>query len=893
MLPIAGLFICVGVLNTYYFNAQQVQLMNRWRETEGLALEEKLQELVLGLGAPARSQEILVQGLFKQALNSADAQALLSDLDWLRIHLFWQMRAFPDLDAVFFGAQSREFVGYARFGERLELMISGRRTNYGIEFYTVDENGAPLELLRQRDDFPVNSRVWYLAAKDKNQSVWGDVFTYHAAPIMALPSSASIRHAGRLLGVSGNNIFLNRLSAQLEALKQHPGDRLVIVDALGFLVGDSDRKQPFVIEGERTQRIAYAASDRVSSPALLEDSPFWDWLSVLKHFSATSHFSFTVSLPGAPPWQVHVRRVNAEIIARIQKNFKFFFLSHVVGVGVLFLVMFLVYRMLLKPVKQASITAQQIAQGDLTQRLSYSGSDELGALSAAFNQMLSWLVKMVEGSHQDQAVLAEANKALEQKTEYLVKLQETVADGYFEWRASNRSLRLSPKLHLLFGGEVKHRLVQERWRAFMAPEALDRFFENFYAFCEGRQKGAFMITVACIDSNSRRLWVQVRAGIAEYDAQGRAEFVVGSMEDVTQTHLQREELEVLHERTQLAAEASGSGVWDWNLLNGDMYWDQRMGVLYGEKIGAPRETYGRWVSLIHIDDREGFVAALSQAIRTLTSLDYSFRIVTAAGQEKSMRVLGKVLLDNQSMPHRFVGMSWDMGDLQLRMGDVHLASRRLSEWAADLSCRVKARLVALSGCAGYLQQDIALRNQVGMVEGIARLQEHLAQLMLDVQDMLDGSRAQLESGVTRIALKRLFAQLCAAWRQAGVMVQTVIAPSAQGGMMLPQARLKQLLAQMVALCVLPGQPFEAQEGALVLHAHCRDDALVLVLRVSRPISLDGRMQAQFMRLTQGSHSFDAQLQVKLEHDATLLEVTVPLVARSNAPLMQMPEQRSA
>lgn len=244
MLPIVAIFLCVGGLNTYYFYTQQVQLVNAWNETEGRALEEKLRGLVNVLGPPAQAQEIMLQGVFEQALVDQDADTILADLSWLRRHLFSQMRAFPDLDAVFFGAETREFIGYARFGGQLELMVSGKDTNYGIEFYSVDQVGRPLELLRQRNHFPVRERVWYQAAKDKQGAVWGEVFTYHAAAIMALPSSMPIRHGDKLLGVSGNNIFLNRLSAQLRALKQHPDDRLMIVDPLDFLIGDSELKQP-------------------------------------------------------------------------------------------------------------------------------------------------------------------------------------------------------------------------------------------------------------------------------------------------------------------------------------------------------------------------------------------------------------------------------------------------------------------------------------------------------------------------------------------------------------------------------------------------------------------------------------------------------------------------
>lgn len=616
------------------------------------------------------------------------------------------------------------------------------------------------------------------------------------------------------------------------------------------------------------------------------------WLDVFEHINAMSNFTFSVPLPDGPQWRVHVRRANAAMMALVRENLRFFLLTHLLGGAVLLLVMGFVYRMILMPVKQASLKAQRIANGELSQRLEYMGADELGTLSTAFNRMLAWLTEMIETSQRDQEVLAKANRDLLQKTEYLVNLQETVADGYFEWRVSSRALHLSDKLIRLFGEGVRHRLAEERWRAFVVPDELDRFFSGFYAFCKGDKSQLYSGTVVCVNGQGDRLWMQLKAGIAEYDADGAAELVVGSMEDVTQTHLQREELRVLNERTQLAAEASGSGVWDWDLVSGDLFWDSRMCALYGQDRCAPGDTYGQWISMVHLEDREGVVSALSESIRSLRPLDYSFRIVTSSGQVKPMRVLGKVLADAQGEAQRFVGMSWDMSDLNLRQGVLNQVSRRLGEWVAGLSCRVKARLVALSGCVGYLEQDVQAGHQAEITVGVDRVQQHLVSLMGEVQSMLDDARAQLESGVAPVMIDELFEQLQSAWRHSGAAVETFVDASAHVALSLPRARLKQLLAQLVTLCHGHLQAVGLGHAAMVLDAHRTSDALVMALRINRSLSFGGAPQAQLMDIWQGLRLFGANLQLTLEHGSTFIEITVPIAANADAVRLPL-HQRSA
>ena len=67
--------------------------------------------------------------------------------------------------------------------------------------------------------------------------------------------------------------------------------------------------------------------------------------------------------------------------------------------------------------------------------------------------------------------------------------------------------------------------------------------------------------------------------------------------------LARERSEHLAERLQLAAAASGIGIWDYNVSTGVLNWDVRVRQLFGLAPDA-EVTYERFLTRVHPEDRE-------------------------------------------------------------------------------------------------------------------------------------------------------------------------------------------------------------------------------------------------------------------------------------------------
>ena len=118
----------------------------------------------------------------------------------------------------------------------------------------------------------------------------------------------------------------------------------------------------------------------------------------------------------------------------------------------------------------------------------------------------------------------------------------------------------------------------------------------------------------------------------------------------------------LMERITLANEAGGIGVWEWNLLTGEMLWDKRMYALFGL---APHESpsYDLWLHLLHTADREYAALTVQQAIELRSAFHMEYRIVDAQGQ-RWIRTQANRQLSKEGRIERMLGICQDITPLR-------------------------------------------------------------------------------------------------------------------------------------------------------------------------------------------------------------------------------------
>ena len=148
------------------------------------------------------------------------------------------------------------------------------------------------------------------------------------------------------------------------------------------------------------------------------------------------------------------------------------------------------------------------------------------------------------------------------------------------------------------------------------------------------------------------------------DSRGEFLYFLATVEDISQRKHAEDELAKANERLALATSSGGLGVWDWNIAEGSMVWDDRMLELYGITRAQFTGTLEAWTRGLHPDDRERALAASQQALDGQKEFNIDFRVQHPDGQVLYIKGNGVVVRDALGKPVRMTGINTDITEMK-------------------------------------------------------------------------------------------------------------------------------------------------------------------------------------------------------------------------------------
>jgi len=115
----------------------------------------------------------------------------------------------------------------------------------------------------------------------------------------------------------------------------------------------------------------------------------------------------------------------------------------------------------------------------------------------------------------------------------------------------------------------------------------------------------------------------------------------------------------LADRFEIAADAAGLGVWEWNLQDNTLQWDDQMYRLY-DRACSVTETFDSWAESLHGDDRARVQREIDIALNHTARLDTEFRILVLDGAVRHLKAVAQVQRDSGGVSVRMVGVSFDI-----------------------------------------------------------------------------------------------------------------------------------------------------------------------------------------------------------------------------------------
>lgn len=172
-------------------------------------------------------------------------------------------------------------------------------------------------------------------------------------------------------------------------------------------------------------------------------------------------------------------------------------------------------------------------------------------------------------------------------------------------------------------------------------------------------KEPYELKLELLRPDGTRRWVIAR-GEAMDGTDGKVNRVLGTAQDVTDLERATQELERALERVRLAADAAALGIWDWNIRDDVLVWDETMYLLYGRDSREFSGGYEAWRTAVHPDDIAQAEAVIGRALRGECEFDTVFRIVRPDAEVRHIRAVAHKHVDASGRVQRMVGLNLDI-----------------------------------------------------------------------------------------------------------------------------------------------------------------------------------------------------------------------------------------
>jgi len=258
------------------------------------------------------------------------------------------------------------------------------------------------------------------------------------------------------------------------------------------------------------------------------------------------------------------------------------------------------------------------------------------------------------------------------------------------------------------------------------------------------------------------------------------ENVVGAVvvfQDISDRIQAQDKLRLANERLQLATSAANVGVWDYDVVNNVLVWDDMMFKLYGIQPDQFSGAYEAWENGLHPDDLAGANAAIQKALRGEGYFTPEFRVVWPTdGSVHYLKANALVIRAENGNPVRMIGTNWDITDRkladtkqaeftkQIERKNIELdealtlanaATQAKSEFLANMSHEIRTPMNGVIGMTELLLDTDLNGEQQRYAETIRASGESLLYLINDILDFSKIEAGKLEMETLNFDLMHL------------------------------------------------------------------------------------------------------------------------------------------
>jgi PAS domain S-box-containing protein len=223
--------------------------------------------------------------------------------------------------------------------------------------------------------------------------------------------------------------------------------------------------------------------------------------------------------------------------------------------------------------------------------------------------------------------------------------------------------------------------------------------------------------------------------------------------DITERKQAEQYIKDSESRLKLATRSSLLDIWDWDVKNNKMVWDERMFELYGINKNSFPNNIDAWTNGLHPEDKQKAIENSNAALMGEKEFDTTFRVLHPDGKVLSLKGNAIVIRDNDGNPIRMIGINSDITEKVMKEKELLLAKNKAEEsdklktaFLQNISHEIRTPLNGIIGFSNLLNEDNITQDRIKEYTSIIQLSG--VRLIEIVNNVLDISR--IETGQINI-----------------------------------------------------------------------------------------------------------------------------------------------
>jgi diguanylate cyclase (GGDEF)-like protein/PAS domain S-box-containing protein len=179
--------------------------------------------------------------------------------------------------------------------------------------------------------------------------------------------------------------------------------------------------------------------------------------------------------------------------------------------------------------------------------------------------------------------------------------------------------------------------------------------------------------------------------------------------------VREESLRESRERFDLAVRGSSDGIWDWNILTGEIYVSERWCELLGYRYGEVKIAGNTWAEWIHPEDVDTALGQMRQHFKLKTPYNSEYRIRVKGGDYRWFLNRGQAIWNEQGRAIRIAGSTSDIterkiAEEQLRKLSLAVEQSPESIVITNLKAEIEYVNEAFIQKTGYSRDEVLGKN---------------------------------------------------------------------------------------------------------------------------------------------------------------------------------------